>query len=103
MRYSIVTMAAMLLGMGMMPAARAADAQTAPMMISLPSANTDAVQTVLAQSNVPATTGDSQAAPVVNIPDYFAHWFDRVRVAQASQPHWMTPLVTVTPRLEQEV
>jgi hypothetical protein len=23
--------------------------------------------------------------------------------AQASQPHWMTPLVTVTPRLEQEV
>jgi len=36
------------------------------------------------------------------ISDYFAHWFDRVRQAQASQPHWMTPLVTVTPRLEQE-
>jgi hypothetical protein len=37
------------------------------------------------------------------ISNYFAHWFDRVRQAQASQPHWMTPLVTVTPRLEQEV
>src|SRR5579875_1391421 len=35
--------------------------------------------------------------------DYFAHWFDRVNAAQASQPHWMTPVVTVTPRLEEEV
>lgn len=34
---------------------------------------------------------------------YFAQWFDRVGAAQASQPHWMTPIVTVTPRLEQEV
>jgi hypothetical protein len=25
-----------------------------------------------------------------------------VSKAQAEQPHWMTPLVTVTPRLEQE-
>ena len=30
-------------------------------------------------------------------------WFARVEQAQSSQPHWMTPLVTVTPRLEQEV
>ena len=37
------------------------------------------------------------------IAGYFDHWFDRVNQAQASQPHWMTPLVTVTPRLEQEV
>lgn len=34
--------------------------------------------------------------------EYFAHWFDRVHAAQESQPHWMTPVVTVTPRLEQE-
>jgi hypothetical protein len=34
---------------------------------------------------------------------YFANWQARVEQAQASQPHWMTPLVTVTPRLEQEV
>jgi len=34
---------------------------------------------------------------------FFADWEARVSEAQASQPHWMTPLVTVTPRLEQEV
>jgi hypothetical protein len=34
---------------------------------------------------------------------YFADWFVRSDAAKASQPHWMTPLVTVTPRLEQEV
>lgn len=33
---------------------------------------------------------------------YFAHWFDRVKAAQASQPHWITPVATVTPRLEEE-
>ena len=36
------------------------------------------------------------------IADYFLHWFDRAEEAQASQPHWMTPITTVTPRLEQE-
>ncbi len=36
------------------------------------------------------------------ITEYFATWFDRVEAAQASQPHWMTPITTVTPRLEQE-
>ena len=29
-------------------------------------------------------------------------WQDRVQQTQAEQPHWITPLVTVTPRLEQE-
>jgi hypothetical protein len=29
-------------------------------------------------------------------------WFDRSDRAKAGQPHWMTPLVTITPRLEQE-
>ena len=43
------------------------------------------------------------AAPTANVGNYFAHWFDRVNQAQASQPHWITPLVTVTPRLEEEV
>jgi hypothetical protein len=36
------------------------------------------------------------------ITDYFLHWFDRAEEAQATQPHWMTPITTVTPRLEQE-
>jgi hypothetical protein len=36
------------------------------------------------------------------IADYFLHWFDRSEAAKASQPHWMTPITTITPRLEQE-
>jgi hypothetical protein len=32
----------------------------------------------------------------------FRSWLDMVSASQAAQPNWMTPLVTVTPRLEQE-
>jgi hypothetical protein len=34
--------------------------------------------------------------------DFFSKWFGMVAKTQAEQPHWMTPIVTVTPRLEQE-
>lgn len=33
---------------------------------------------------------------------YFANWFERVDATQAAQPHWITPLFTTTPRLEEE-
>ncbi|WP_263353444.1 hypothetical protein [Acidicapsa acidisoli] len=33
---------------------------------------------------------------------FFARYQARVSATQAEQPHWITPLVTVTPRLEQE-
>src|SRR5271167_5206199 len=33
---------------------------------------------------------------------FFADWFDMVSATQAEQPHWITPLATTTPRLEQE-
>ncbi|HYM77633.1 MAG TPA: hypothetical protein VE377_16795 [Candidatus Dormibacteraeota bacterium] len=33
---------------------------------------------------------------------YFANWFNRVNKTQAEQPHWITPLFTTTPRLEEE-
>ena len=33
---------------------------------------------------------------------WLENWFQRVDEAQATQPHWITPLVTVTPRLEEE-
>jgi hypothetical protein len=36
------------------------------------------------------------------IADYFASWFSRVTQIQSEQPHWVTPIVTVTPRLEEE-
>jgi hypothetical protein len=33
---------------------------------------------------------------------FVANWFERVNRTQAEQPHWVTPLATTTPRLEQE-
>jgi hypothetical protein len=33
---------------------------------------------------------------------FFQDWFTMVGETQADQPHWMTPLATTTPRLEQE-
>jgi hypothetical protein len=34
--------------------------------------------------------------------NFFDRWFSLVGATQAEQPHWITPVVTVTPRLEQE-
>jgi hypothetical protein len=34
---------------------------------------------------------------------FVANWLDMVTCSQAGQPHWITPVVTVTPRLEQEL
>src|SRR5579872_3967956 len=34
---------------------------------------------------------------------YFQDWFQRVDKTQAEQPHWVTPLATTTPRLEEEM
>jgi hypothetical protein len=61
-----------------------------------------------AQGSTPTTPQQPASAPASSAPlawnsPYFANWTSRVEQAQASQPHWMTPLVTVTPRLEQEV
>jgi hypothetical protein len=33
---------------------------------------------------------------------YFADWFARVDKSKAEQPHWVTPIATTTPRLEEE-
>jgi hypothetical protein len=51
----------------------------------------------------PASEPAAAAAPGGNpVADYFAHWFDRVDEVKATQPFWMTPIATVTPRLEEE-
>ena len=50
-----------------------------------------------------ADTNQVEAPETCPVVDYFGHWFDRVSETQAEQPHWVTPLVTVTPRLEQEL
>jgi hypothetical protein len=46
----------------------------------------------------PAGAADSTAGSA----DLLTQWFAISDAAKESQPHWMTPLVTVTPRLEQE-
>jgi hypothetical protein len=50
-----------------------------------------------AQSAAPAPQSSN---PIVR---YFVDWFPRVARIQSEQPRWVTPLVTVTPRLEEEV
>ena len=45
--------------------------------------------------------GDSSSSGPVG--HYFKDWFGRVSKTQAEQPHWVTPLATVTPRLEEEI
>jgi hypothetical protein len=52
-----------------------------------------------AQTAPPAQPPQS-TNPIV---EYFLDWFPRVTRIQSVQPHWVTPLVTVTPRLEEEV
>ena len=37
-----------------------------------------------------------------SVEGFFDTWASIARQAKASQPHWITPLATVTPRLEQE-
>ena len=34
--------------------------------------------------------------------EYFSNWFARVDKTKDEQPHWVTPLATTTPRLEEE-
>jgi hypothetical protein len=49
----------------------------------------------------PGRTQNATSDPATG-EDFFSKWFGMVSKARAEQPHWMTPLVTVTPRLEQE-
>ena len=43
------------------------------------------------------------ASPTLAQNAFLHNWQARVTATQNAQPHWATPLVTVTPRLEQEV
>lgn len=44
-----------------------------------------------------------QPAPPAYPDTFWGRWQARVTATQNQQPHWVTPLVTVTPRLEQEM
>jgi hypothetical protein len=47
-----------------------------------------------------SVTGAAQSGDTND--SYWSHWFDRSDKSKAEQPHWITPLATTTPRLEQE-
>jgi hypothetical protein len=50
-----------------------------------------------------AAVGFLLSSPLTFAQDGFlADWFNMVSETQAEQPHWITPLNTTTPRLEQE-
>ena len=42
------------------------------------------------------------ASTLLHGQSWTSQWLSRVSATQAAQPHWITPLATVTPRLEQE-
>ena len=71
-----------------------ASAQSTP-----PSSDPAAVSNAMTVVSPPSVSNPSPLSPVVQ---YFADWFPRVTRIQSEQPHWVTPLVTVTPRLEEE-
>src|SRR6185437_16404095 len=54
---------------------------------------------LLAAAPMAAKAEDAPPSPIQN---YFDNWFARVDHTQAEQPHWMTPVATTTPRLEEE-
>lgn len=87
------------LALALAPLARAGDGQGTDVLTTNGQATGTAPVTLTLPQTAAAPAPDTASSPVI---DYFAHWFDRVDKAQAEQPHWMTPLVTVTPRLEQE-
>jgi hypothetical protein len=77
----------------LLPFAARAHAQTAA------STPPSAVPAAAMNAPAPPAWASSPLAPVI---EYFADWFPRVTRIQSEQPHWVTPLVTVTPRLEEE-
>jgi hypothetical protein len=52
---------------------------------------------------LPALAPPANGPLTFNPPPAVESWLDMVSATQAAQPNWMTPLVTVTPRLEQEL
>jgi hypothetical protein len=56
-----------------------------------------------AQQATTVPLGNGQTGTVLTTGNFWQRYQARVSATQAEQPHWITPLVTVTPRLEQEL
>jgi hypothetical protein len=64
-------------------------------------ADTGLIAPVVSPTDVTSTQQTGRAASSDNYP--FDNWLTKVSEIQSEQPHWVTPLMTVTPRLEQEI
>jgi hypothetical protein len=77
------------------------------MKISLPASMTAgalaAALVCFALCPSPCFADQTVSSVAAAVEDYFLDWFPRVTRIQNEQPHWVTPLVTVTPRLEEEL
>jgi hypothetical protein len=90
---------------------RAALAQNPPAGAPAQSTTTTTKSTATTAATAPpsnaamAAQSTTPPPPQSNNPivEYFLDWFPRVTRIQSEQPHWVTPLETVTPRLEEEV
>ena len=51
---------------------------------------------------VPVASAQSGDPPASAAGGFFERWFERSDKSKAEQPHWITPVATTTPRLEQE-
>jgi hypothetical protein len=65
------------------------------------SASADALSASYASADAPSSGYPSTGAQDSD-GGVFHDWFSMVSKTQSEQPHWMTPVATVTPRLEQE-
>jgi hypothetical protein len=63
---------------------------------------TDPTTSAPPQSNTTLQTPTSTTGQTSQDGGFFHDWFAMVSETQSEQPHWITPLATVTPRLEQE-
>lgn len=78
--------------------------QTAPGSSGLPPFRRVSSSAILLMAGVLLATGTAtaqQAPPTAS--SWISRYQARVTATQREQPHWVTPLVTVTPRLEQEI
>ena len=100
-RFSVIALLMASAAMFAAPA-RADSTATAPLPGNLTTPAAPLGQ-MLAQN--PDTPAPTSATPVYesDLSGFIDRWLARSDQAKADQPHWMTPLVTVTPRLEQEV
>ncbi|HLH78380.1 MAG TPA: hypothetical protein VKV28_16385 [Candidatus Binataceae bacterium] len=71
-------------------------ASVAGLFLSLLSVGADA-------QSVPTAPSAWTASPWAPVIAYFADWLPRAKRIQNQQPHWISPLVTTTPRLEEKL